>query len=610
MLSLGNAFSAEELREFDARCRRFLGETAPEVITYTVEGKLDGAAVELVYEHGRLTGAGTRGDGAVGEDILHNVRTIRAVPRELHGHDLPSRISVRGEVFFPLAPFEAMNDAREGRGDKRFENPRNATAGTLRKKNPAFAAASPLTFFAHSFGEVEGAELPHGHHDQLQALSAWGLPVNSALNAVAVGIEAAIQQVDALGAARNDLPYEIDGAVVKVDDTRMQAQLGFLTRTPRWAIAFKYPPPQVQTTLVDVEFQVGRTGKLTPRAVLAPARVGGVTVTSATLHNADHLERLDLRYGDTVTIERAGDVIPKIDCVVLDDEHADRRPVAYPEACPACSTRLVRPEGEVDIRCPNVLSCPAQLHAGLRHFAGRGAMDIDGLGTRLLEQLLDRRLVTRPSDLYRLDVATLSGLDRVGRRSARNLIDAIEQSKSRSLEHSLAALGIPEVGEATARDLARWFGTLDALLAATADELAEVHGVGPKVAARVLSFFGDPVFRDELDQLRAQGVSFPGVPESERTPRDPEDPSPDAAAHPAAGKTFVLTGTLPTLARADAKAQILAVGGKVVGSVSKRTDFVVAGEAAGSKLAKAEKLGIEVIDEPALLGLLRSDGDR
>ncbi len=607
MLSLGNAFSADELREFDGRIRRQLGEAAPESIPFAVEGKLDGAAVELVYEDGVLTGAGTRGDGAVGEDILHNVKTIRAIPRRLHGDPLPSRISVRGEVFFPLEPFEAMNDAREARGEKRFENPRNACAGTLRKKDPSFAAASPLTFYAHSFGEVEGLELPGSHLAQLVQLSEWGLPVNSDLNTRHPDIEETILRVAELGALRNDLPYEIDGAVVKVDDTALQAVLGFLTRTPRWAIAFKYPPPQVHTVLRGVEFQVGRTGKVTPRAILAPARVGGVTVSSATLHNADHLTRLDLRYGDTVAIERAGDVIPKVDRVIVDADHAGRPAVTYPDTCPACGTHLERPEGEVDIRCPNSLSCPAQLHAGLRHFVSRGAMDIDGLGTKLITQLLDAGLVRRPSDLYRLDVPTLCTLERVGQRSAQSLVDAIARSRDRGLGHALAALGIPEVGEATARDLSLWFGTLDAIMEASPEALAEVHGIGDKVAARVRRFFDDPVFRAEVERLRQAGVAFPDVPEERRTPRGAsEDPDAEAATSPIAGRTFVLTGTLPTLARSEAKKRILAAGGKVTGSVSKRTHYLVAGDAAGSKLDKAKKLEIPIIDEAALLEMLGS----
>ena len=600
MLSLANAFSAEELQEFDARIKRFLGDDAPEVIDYLLEPKLDGLAAELIYEDGVLVGAGTRGDGLVGEDILHNALTIRDVPLRLEGPP-PTRLSVRGEIFFGLAEFEQMNEARVAGGEKAFENPRNAAAGTIRQLDPRIAAARPLTFFAHSFGEVEGAEAMQSQHAQLERIGAWGLPVNP-LNRVCSGIEEVIEGIEALGAQRNDLTYEIDGAVVKVDAIALQEQLGALTRTPRWAIAFKYPPEQVTTVLEDIGFQVGRTGAITPVAHLAPVRVGGVTVSRATLHNADQIVVLDLRIGDTVVIQRAGDVIPKVVRVVADEGH-DERPVSvFPTHCPECSASLVRDPDKAVIRCPNPISCPAQLTAAVLHFASRRAMDIDGLGSKLVDQLVGRKLVTRVSDLYQLTHAQLSGLDRMGSRSADNLIAALESSRGRPLERCLTALGIPEVGEATARDLANHFRSLDALIEADRAQLLEVHGVGAVVAERVIAFFGDPRSREEIERLRRAGVCFPDLPGVADPGAQPAGAT--EAAH-LTGKTFVITGTLPTLQRDDARARIVAAGGKVTGSVSSKTSFLIAGEKAGSKLTKARQLGVAILDEAQLLQLLQ-----
>ncbi len=596
MLSLANAFSADELREFDARCRRFLGDDAPAQIAYAVEGKLDGLAAELIYEDGALTGAGTRGDGRTGEDILHNVRTIRAIPRNLSG-EFPSWISIRGEIFYPLAGFDNMNARREERGDKPFENPRNAAAGTVRQLDPGVAAARPLTFYVHSLGEVEGAEMPDTHFEQLSRLVDWGLPVNTDLNQRVLGIEAVIDAIAGLGEQRNGLAYEIDGAVVKVDDISMQQALGFITRSPRWAIAYKYPPPRVHTVLEDVGFQVGRTGAITPVARLKPVRVGGVTVTNATLHNADLIAELDLRYGCTVAVERAGDVIPKVVHAVVDDAHKSRKAVVFATECPECQTPLIRIEDEAVTRCPNSLSCPAQLRAAIRHFASRNAMDIDGLGHKLIDQLVASNLVGRLSDLYHLDRLALLTLDRMGAKSADSLIAALESSKAQSLERAIASLGIPEVGEATARDLAQHFCNLDALMAADEDTLVAVHGIGDKVATRIRTFFEDPRFAEEITRLREAGMQFPAVEISE----------PTAASTSVAGLVFVLTGTLPTMKRGDAKKLILAAGGKVVGSVSKKTDFLVAGEAAGSKLTKAQSLGVPVIDEDGMKQMLGTE---
>ncbi|MEZ4322445.1 MAG: NAD-dependent DNA ligase LigA [Myxococcota bacterium] len=593
MLSLGNAFSGGEIAEFDARCSKFLGEDAPLAITYVVEPKLDGLAAELVYENGVLVGAGTRGDGKVGEDILHTVKTIRAIPLRLVGAGLPARIAVRGEIFFDLAGFEAMNARRVAEGGKPFENPRNAAAGAVRQLDPAEAARRPLTFKCHSFGEVEGFAMPDTHSAQLQVLASWGLPIND-LNQLATGPDAVVAAIERLGDLRHGLPYEIDGAVVKVDSVALQAALGFITRAPRWAIAFKYPPPQVPTVLEAVEFQVGRTGAITPVAHLAPARVGGVTVSRATLHNEDQVRLLDLRAGDTVLIERAGDVIPRVVKAVPDADHGSRAPVVFPTECPACGAPVQRSGDQAVLRCTNSRGCPAQLRGALRHFASRGAMDIEGLGEKLVDQLVDAGLVTRLSDVYRLTYEQLVSLERMGERSAENLLNAIEKSKRQPLERVITALGIRDVGEATARDLSHHFHSIDGLLDADRGQLEGVSGVGPIVAQRVADYFSSDANRAEIGALRELGLQFPEVDPSQRL----------GTGADLTGKTFVLTGTLPTMDRNDAKKRILAAGGKVSGSVSAKTDFVVAGDAAGSKLKKAEELGVAVIDEAALLAML------
>jgi DNA ligase (NAD+) len=594
MLSLANAFSETEVREFDARCRRMLGAAAPEAIAYVVEPKLDGLALELVYEAGRLTGAGTRGDGAVGEDVLHNVRTVRSVPKKLAGAHPPTWLSVRGELFFPLAEFEQMNERRVARGERPFENPRNSTAGTVRQLDPEVAAERPLTFIAHSFGLAEGVPDLETHVAKLALLEGLGLPINSRLNRRVEGIDAVLGAIDALGAARHDLPYEIDGAVVKVDDVALQEQLGFVTRSPRWAIAYKYPPPQVTTRLDGVGFQVGRTGTVTPVAKLAPVRVGGVTVSRATLHNEDQVKALDLHLGDTVVVERAGDVIPRV--VRVHEHAAGGRPVVFPTTCPACDAPLVRDPEAAAVRCVNTLACPAQLRAATRHFASRGAMDIDGLGDKLVNQLVDRGLVRRVSDLFRLTRAQLTGLERMGGKSADNLLAALERSKERPLDRCLVALGVPEVGEATARDLAEHFRSIDRLLEATPEQLLEVHGIGSVVAGAIHTFLADDRHRQLVQELRDVGVAF--VP--------PPDVPAVAGVEGVAGKSFVLTGTLPSLERAEAQRRIVAAGGKVSGSVSAKTDYVVTGEKAGSKLARAEELGVTVLTEADLVALLEN----
>jgi DNA ligase (NAD+) len=636
MLSLANAFDADELRDFEVRrgddgkprggirrelLRQDLDAEAP--IQYVVEPKLDGLAIELVYEDRVLTGAGTRGDGLVGEDVTHNVRTVRSVPLRLPP-DAPDYLSVRGELLFEIEGFEALNRRREAAGERPFENPRNAAAGTVRQLDPAVAADRPFQFFAHSAGEGIGPEDAPTHSALLARLERLGFQVNPR-NRVCVGIEAVIDAIDELGRARSSLPYEIDGAVVKVDDLGLQQALGFVTRSPRWAVAYKYPPPRAQTRLRELEFGVGRTGVITPVAKVEPVRVGGVTVTSITLHNerqfahphAAWVERgkpaergvpgAPLRAGDLLEVYRAGDVIPAVGRV-LDEPGREARPLlGFATHCPVCGTALeaseeARAKGDLDPhpnrswRCPNGLGCPAQAAAALEHYAGRLAMDVDGLGEKLVAQLLERGLVRRPSDLYGLTVDQLVGLDRMAERSATNLVDAIAQSRRRPLGRFLFALGIPHVGEATARDLARHFGSVAAVLDATPEALVGVYGVGEDVARSVRHWLDNPANRAEVERLLAVGVA----PEAPAAPVVPADSA-------VAGKSFVLTGTLPTMSRDAAGARILAAGGKVVGSVSKKTDYVVAGEAAGSKLARAQELGVPVLDEAALLALLGPD---
>ncbi len=568
---------------------------APPVIAYVVEPKLDGLAMELVYVDGKFVAGGTRGDGDTGEDVSHNLLTLASVPRALRDAP-PGRLAVRGEVLFDLRGFERMNNEREARGEKRFENPRNAAAGTMRQLDPELARGRPLMFFAHSSGEkVPGVAT---HAEMLARFAAMGFAVNP-LNRRCLGIEQVIQAVADLESQRADLPYEIDGAVVKVDELALQDALGFVTRSPRWALAFKYPPAKVSTRLNSVLFSVGRTGAVTPVAQLEPVRVGGVTVRNASLHNEHQMARvLGLRVGDTVEIQRAGDVIPEVVRVIPTPSRDSLSPAAYPEACPDCGHALVRELSDpkkpemVLIRCPNTLACPAQRLAALRHFAARGTMDIEGLGEKLLELLIAQGFVSRPSDIYRLAErrAELVSIDRLGDTSVQNLLDAIEASKSRPLERCLMALGVPSVGESTAKDLARAFRGIEAVMDASVEALDAVPGIAETTAVGIRAFFADPRNREEVERLRSLGVAF--VP-----------PAAPASAS-LGGKTFVLTGTLPTLSRDQAKALIEGAGGKVSGSVSKKTDFLVAGAEAGSKLDRAQELGVAIIDEPGLRALL------
>jgi DNA ligase (NAD+) len=596
MLSLANAFEAQDLIDFEKRIRKLLGESAPTVFQYVVEPKFDGLAMELVYEKGLLTGAGTRGDGQVGENVLHNMRTVQTIPLKL---DLPlsDHVSVRGEVIFDLAGFAQMNARREEKGDAAFKNPRNAAAGTVRQLDPGIARHRPLQFFAHSTGE--GLEMST-HSQLITKLDELGFQTSS-LTQVCSGIDEVLVAIEAIGTARNTLPYEIDGAVIKVDDAALAEELGFVTRSPRWAIAYKYPAPVVQTRLLEVGFQVGRTGVVTPVAIMEPVMVGGVTVTHATLHNEHQMLRKaeflgGLRLGDLVEVKRAGDVIPRVEAVVEESARDSRPLAAFPLCCPDCGSHLEREENakkpeKVIIRCPNNLGCQAQVEAGLKHFAGRLAMDIDGLGDKIVDQLVEAKMIRKPSDLYGLSIIQLAGLDRMAERSATNLVRAIDESKQQPLARVLFGLGIRQVGEAVARDLAAHFGCIEALMDASEEQLQSVAGVGPEIARSMQSWFATPDNRDEIARLRELGVQFPSLEKA------------DTSAG-LQGQTFVITGTLPTMGRKDAGQLIRESGGKVTGSVSAKTDFLVAGEAAGSKLSKAQALGVKVIDEAELLRMV------
>lgn len=592
MLSLQNAFSAAELEEFEGRIRRQLGG-GPPTIAYQIEPKLDGLAMELVYEDGLFVRGGTRGDGQVGEDVSHNLRTIPTVPLRLR--DAPTgRLSVRGEVLFDLPGFEAMNDRREREGEKRFENPRNAAAGTMRQLDPKMVQGRPLMFYAHSAGLMPTGLKARSQSGLAAQFARWGFRVNP-LNVVVEGVSAVVAAIESLRLQRANLDYEIDGAVVKVDSFDLQQELGFVTRSPRWAIAYKYPPERVRTVLEDVLFSVGRTGAVTPVACLRPVRVGGVTVSRTTLHNQDELGRLDLCVGDTVEVERAGDVIPKVVQVVADADHASRSRVRYPTLCPECATALIRDTEESAIRCPNELGCPAQVRRAIQHFASRLCMDIEGLGEKMVDQLVGSGLVRTPSDVYRLTFDQLVALDRMGKLSAQNLLVGIDASRTRGLDRALMALGMRHVGEATARDLARHFVTLDAVLGATVEQLTAVDGIGAIVAASVAEFMARERNRLEIQALQSLGVKFAPI-----------------AAPPRggslAGKVFVLTGTLPTLGRDEATRMLESAGAKVTGSVSKKTSYLVAGAEAGSKLDKAKELGVTVLDEGGMLALLAASG--
>ncbi len=592
---------ASGARSFDARVRRELGlaDTDPPV-RYVAELKFDGLAINLRYEHGLLVQAATRGDGEVGEDVTQNLRTVGQVPLRLLG-DVPAVVEVRGEVYMRRDDFDRLNElqrekiAQGQKNEKTFVNPRNAAAGAVRQLDPAIARQRPLSFFAYGWGEItppeEGGPAFASHREVLKAFGEWGLPVSDRIR-LCEGAEDLVAYHQDIGRTRDSLPYDIDGVVYKVDSLALQRQLGFVTREPRWAVAHKFPAQEQMTTVESIDVFVGRTGKLTPVARLTPVFVGGVTVSNATLHNEDEVRRKDVRVGDQVIVRRAGDVIPEVVAVVPGSRRADAVSFVMPRRCPVCDSEAVREADEADWRCSGGLFCAAQRKQALLHFAQRRALDIEGLGEKLVEQLVDEGWVRTLPDLYRLDLDRLSGLDRMGEKSARNLLEGLAQSKETSLPRFLFGLGIRHVGEATARDLARHFGKLDAILEANVDQLLQVPDVGPVVAESLHRFFAQPHNREVIDALRACGVHWPEGEPAQATPQI------------LAGKTVVLTGTLPTLGRDEAKEMLEAAGAKVAGSVSKKTSVVVAGTEAGSKLDKARELGILIIDEAGLKDLL------
>ncbi|EAZ97879.1 NAD-dependent DNA ligase LigA [Marinobacter sp. ELB17] len=615
MLSLDNAFSADDLRDFDRRVRERLnrGNTAGEdsiredstaeegskeedskeerTIEYVCEPKLDGLAVSLHYQNGELVRAATRGDGYTGEDITANIRTIASVPLTLRGGDFPQTVEVRGEVYMPRAGFDRLNQRLAGRGEKTFVNPRNAAAGSLRQKKSSVTARRPLEMCAYSVAVTDESALPPTHWEGLQQVSEWGFRINPEMS-LAIGADQCLEAYEALMAKRDSLPYEIDGIVFKVNRLDLQQQLGFVSRAPRWAIAQKFPAQEELTVVESVEFQVGRTGAITPVARLKPVFVGGVTVSNATLHNMDEVRRLDLHIGDTVFIRRAGDVIPKVVKVVQNKRPADAWVIELPAQCPACGSDVVQIEGEVIARCSGGLFCPAQRKEAIRHYASRKALDIEGLGDKWVDILVDSKKVETIADLYRLCKADLTVLERMGDKSASNLIAAIDASRQPLLWRFLYALGIREVGEATAKGLAGYFGSLEAIAEADESALQAVSDVGPIVAGHLRSFFEQPHNQEILQNLTQAGVIW-------------QTQEITAASMPLHGQTWVLTGTMEQMTRDQAKQKLEGLGAKVAGSVSKKTACVVAGEAAGSKLAKAQQLGVEVLSEQGLLDLLR-----
>ena len=595
MLSLQNAMTPEELAEFDARLLRHLGDRAPAdgQLEYLCEPKFDGLAIELVYEDGRLVTGATRGDGTLGEDVTPNVRTVRSIPLVLRSdtRPVPRLVEVRGEIFLPLAAFARVNEERVAKGEAPFKNPRNSAAGSLRQLDPRITATRPLRFYAYGMGEVDsavGAALAT-HRDELEAMRDWGLPIFSEVEP-AHGIAAAIGYWQRMLVARPTLPMEIDGVVVKVNDLGLQRELGEVSRSPRWAIAAKFPPEQQTTRIREVVVSVGRTGAVTPSADLEPVLVGGVTVSRATLHNEDEVRRKDVRAGDWVVVQRAGDVIPEVVRVLTERRNGTERPFVMPTECPECGSPVLRPEGEAVARCTNAVDCPAQVKERIFHWASRKAMDVDGLGEKLVDQLVERGLVRSVADLYRLDHATLAGLDRLAEKSAQNLVSALEASRRRPLDRLLFGLGIRQVGAHVAEVLASHFGGMDRLRAATLDELQAVPEVGPTIASNVRAYFDDPDVADLLDALAAAGVAF------EERAAAPVDGPRDLE-----GTTWVFTGTLVRFSREAAAEKVKARGAKVASSVSKKTTVLVAGPGAGSKLTRAQELGVEVIDEGTFL---------
>ncbi|WP_417446488.1 NAD-dependent DNA ligase LigA [Kangiella sp.] len=586
MLSLDNAMSDEELVSFNKRIQDRLKAT--DKIEYVCEPKLDGLAVSLLYENGQLVRGATRGDGTVGENITLNVRTIRAIPLRLRGQQIPQRIEIRGEVFMPKSVFESLNGEAREQGGKTFANPRNAAAGSLRQLDPSITAKRQLSFYAYSMGLVsDDFKLADTHYDRLEQIKKFGLPVSSEIKVVK-GAEGCLAYHQSIAEKRDSLAYEIDGVVNKVNSIDLQEELGFVARAPRWAIAHKFPAQEEITELVGVDFQVGRTGALTPVARLNPVSVGGVTVSNATLHNMDEIARLDARIGDTVIIRRAGDVIPQVVSVILEKRPSKAEIIITPEHCPVCHSSVERTEGEAAIRCTGGLVCSAQRKESIKHFASRKAMDIDGLGDKLVEIFAEKGMIKSISDLYRLEANDIAALDRMGEKSAENLIDALEHSKNTTLPKFIYSLGIREVGEVTAKNIAHHFLTLDAIIKASQEDLESVPDVGPIVAHHIRAFFDNEENLEQIAELKDLGVNWPDI----------EQKSDDEL--PLKGKTFVITGTLEGISRPEAKAKLEALGAKVSGSVSSKTTALIAGASAGSKLKKAQELGVEVLDQSFL----------
>lgn len=597
MLSLGNGFDDADIVEFDRRVRDGLDTHADAEIEYAAELKFDGLAINVRYEDGVLVQAATRGDGSTGENVTSNIRTIRAIPLRLHTAHPPKVLDVRGEVLMFKADFANLNERQRSAELKEFANPRNAAAGSLRQLDSRITAQRTLRFFAYGIGMLEGAALPPSHSALLDWYAELGLPVCNE-RAVVKGANGLLTFFRGIGARRAQLPYEIDGVVYKVNRLQQQQMLGFVSRAPRFALAHKFPAEEAITQVQDIEVQVGRTGAITPVARLAPVFVGGATVTNATLHNEDEVRRKDIQIGDTVIVRRAGDVIPEVVAYVPERRPATARPFVMPTSCPICGSDIVRLEDEAIARCSGGwVKCAAQRKGGLQHFASRRAMDVEGLGDQLIEQLVDRQIITTAADLYKLGVLKLAELDRMADKSAQNVVAALEKSKSTTLGRFIYALGIRHVGEATAKELASHFGNIDAVMQASEEQLLEVADIGPVVARSILAFFADPLNVELVEQLRAAGIRW-----TENLPAETKSKF-------LSGKTFVLTGTLPTLSRDEAAALIEAAGGKVTGSVSKKTSYVVAGAEAGSKLTKAEELNVSILDENALRTLLESDHD-
>ncbi|WP_462159325.1 NAD-dependent DNA ligase LigA [Pseudoalteromonas sp. GB56] len=592
MLSLDNAFDEDEFNAFNKRIQDRLAVNHEQV--FCCEPKLDGLAVSILYRDGVLVQAATRGDGQVGENITENVKTIRNIPLKLRG-DFPQELEVRGEVFMDLAGFHRLNDQAKENDGKVFANPRNAAAGSLRQLDSKITAKRPLMFYAYSMGQVTGAELANGHYEQLHQLKEWGLPLCPETKLVKGASEAIAYYQDIL-TRRGDLKYEIDGVVIKVNDKDAQEQLGFVARAPRWAIAFKFPAQEEITVLQDVEFQVGRTGAITPVARLAPVYVGGVTVSNATLHNGDEIARLGVKVGDTVVVRRAGDVIPQITQVVLERRPDDAKDIVFPEHCPVCDSHVERIEGEAVARCSGGLVCGAQRKEAIKHFASRKAMDIDGLGDKIVEQLVERELIHTPAELFQLRQGHFESLERMGPKSAANLVTALEAAKTTTLAKFIYSLGIREVGEATAQNLANHYLSLDAIMVASIDNLQEVSDVGEIVAKHIHSFFSEESNQKVVAALLEEGINWPALEVK------------NESEQPLTGLTYVVTGTLSNISRNDAKARLQALGAKVAGSVSAKTHALIAGEKAGSKLTKATELGIDVLSEDDLIALLAQHG--